>query len=260
MSRSIIKSAIEESDPVLAQDALREIDVLLSSSSGNNKGYLLFSKASCYGILGDFEEARRTLDIALRENPGIDSQLTFDFMQGLLFQQEGKYKEAFESLSTRMALHSEQFKKPEARSFYEDIQQRRAFLLVTLKDFKEAIPVLTEIPSFDIEESLKSDAFASLGLCYLELQEYRLAKDYLLRAFAIGLTKRWKGHAHLYLGIAYIYCDILQQAKVEFQRCEELVGEYPLPILDVYAWLSSISKRLGEISESKRYSALSERN
>ncbi len=257
MNGSIIKRAVELNDPALAKEALREIDVLFGASSDENERvYLLFSRASCYGILGNFEEARRQLSSALRERPDDCTQATFDFMQGLLSQQEGNYGEAFESLSATLSAHCEQLKRPELRFMYEDIQQRRGFLLVSLSRFQEAIPILTEVLSFNIEEHSRSDAFAGLGLSYLEIQEYNLAKDHFLQAIAIGLTKRWEGEAHFYLGIAYSYSNLLQEAKREFQTCEELATRHPLPIMDVYAWLSSICKRLGETSEAERYSRL----
>jgi tetratricopeptide (TPR) repeat protein len=87
MNESLIQEAVESNDPELAKAALREIDVSLGSSSDQNERvYLLFSSASCYGILGDFEEARRRLSSALRERPDDSSRVTVDFMDGLLSQ------------------------------------------------------------------------------------------------------------------------------------------------------------------------------
>ena len=261
MSESVIKRAVELNDPVLAKDALREIDIRLRSSSDQNeRAYLLFSKASCYGILGDFEQARRQLTCALRDNPNRYAQTTFDFIQGLLSQQEGMYAEALQKFDTTLSVHSELIKRPELKEIYEDIQQRRGLLMVTLSKFQEAVPILTEILSFNLDEPLRSEAFANLGLCHLELKEYGQARDHLLQAIAIGLTKRWEGPANFYLGIAYFYSDMLQEAKGEFQKCEELATQHPIPITDVYSWLSSISRRLGDHSESQRYAMLAKRN
>jgi hypothetical protein len=86
MNESVIQRAVELNDPDLAKEALREIDVLLSSSSDQNERvYLLFSRSSCYGILGDFVEARRQLGVALDEGRGDPfAQVSFDFGAGLL--------------------------------------------------------------------------------------------------------------------------------------------------------------------------------
>ncbi len=261
MSESIIQRAVELNDSVLAEEALREIDIRLSSSPDENeRGYLLFSKASCYRILGDFEQARRQLRIALGDNPNSDTQTTFDFMQGLLSEQEGKHAEALEKFDRTLSAHAELIKRPEMREIYEDIQQRRAFLMVTLSKFGEAVPILTETLSFSLDEQVRSDIFCSLGMCHLELKEYSAARDHLLQAMTIGLTKKWEGAAHFYLGIAYFHSDMIQESKREFQKCEELATLHPLPIADVYSWLSSISRRLGDLSESKRYAMLAKRN
>jgi hypothetical protein len=83
-----------------------------------------------------------------------------------------------------------------------------------------------------------------------------LAKDYFLQAGAIGVTKEREKTFHFYLGIAYFYTEALTEAKREFEICEEHATEYQLPSLDVYAWLSRVSKRLGQTAESERYARL----
>jgi len=262
MDESVIQGAIEHNDPALAKEALREINMRLDSSSDQNERvYLLFSRASCHGILGDFVEARRQLAAALDEGRGDPfAQVSFDFGTGLLFQREGNYAKALEGFSTTLSTHSHQLERPELRFMYEDIQQRRAFLSVTLSRFQHAVPLLKESLSFDLDKETRSGVLASLGLCYLELKDYELAKDRFLEAITIGLTTEWQGRAHFHLGIAYFYMDMIQEAKREFLLSEKAATVYELPVLDIYAWLSSISKRLGETSESERYARMSKRN
>jgi len=82
-------------------------------------------------------------------------------------------------------------------------------------------------------KELHLPAVPNLGLCHLELKEYGPARDHLLQAIAIGLTKRWEGPANFYLGIAYFYSDMLKEAKGEFQKCEKLATQHPIPMTDV---------------------------
>jgi tetratricopeptide (TPR) repeat protein len=262
MNESVIQRAVELNDPDLAREALREIDVLLGlSSDQNERVYLLFSRASCHGILGDFVEARRQLAAGLDEGRGDPfAQVSFDFGAGLLFQQELNYAEALDRFSATLSKHSEQLKRPELRFMCEDIQQRRAFLSVTLSRFQDAVPLLKESLSFDLDKDTRSGVLASLGLCYLELKDYELARDRFLEAITIGLTKEWKGKAHFYLGMAYFHTDMVLEAKREFLLCEELATVHQLPIVDIYGWLSVIYLRLGETSESERYARLKKRN
>jgi tetratricopeptide (TPR) repeat protein len=259
MNASVIQNAIELRDPTLARKALREIDLLLGSSAldPNERVYLLFSKSSCYGILGNFEKAREQLSLALQQQPeDPDTRLTFELNGGLLCQQEGNYHEALERFTAVLSGQAQRLNRPELRFIYEDIQQRRAFLSVTLRQFQDAIPLLREILFFDLEKNVRSDALASLGHCYLELREWELAKDYFLQAKAIGVTKEREKTFHFYLGIAYFYTEALAEAKREFEICEAHAGEYQLPTFDLYGWLSSVSKRLGETVESERYARL----
>ena len=184
-----------------------------------------------------------------------DTQLTFEFNEALLYQQEGNYREALEKLGVVLSRYGPRLNHPELRFIYEDVQQRRAFLSLTLRQFQDAVPLFREILSFEMKNDVRSDALSSLGLCYLELRDWRLAKEYFLQASALGVTSEREKTFHFYLGIAYFYTEDLAAAKREFKICEEHASEYELPALDVYAWLSSVSKRLGEIAESERYAA-----
>jgi tetratricopeptide (TPR) repeat protein len=262
MNESVIQKAVESNDPDLAREALGQIEAILGSSTDQNERVcLLFSRASCYAILGDFAEARRRLAIALDEgSDDPNAKVSFDFSEGLLFHREGNYAEALERFSATLSTHSQELKRPELRFMYEDIQQRRAFLSVTLSRFRDAVPLLKESLSFDLDKESRSNALASLGFCYLELKDYEHARDQFLEAIALGLTKEWEGKAHFYLSIAYFYTDMVREAKREFQRCEQLATVHQLPILDVYAWLSVTCKRLGESSESERYARIGKRN
>jgi hypothetical protein len=68
------------------------------------------------------------------------------------------------------------------------------------------------------------------------------------------------GDGSFYLGIAYFYTDLVEEAKREFQMCEQLATVHKLPIVDVYNWLSITCKRLGETSESEHYARIGRRN
>jgi len=255
---SCIQTAVESGEPRLAKEALKEIDCLLpQTQDSNERVYLLMRKSSCYGLLGDFAQAREQLNLALQEQPeDIDTKLSFEFHQGVLYQHEGEYLKALEIFETLLLHYGQSLTRSEVRFMYEDIQQRRAFLSVSLERFRDAIPLLTEILSFDLEQEIRSDALARLGLCYLELNDWSAARDYLLQARAAGVTKDSEKTFHFYLGIAYFYTHSPQEAKEEFQICESRATEYELPLLDVYHWLASTCKLLGEVAESERYAQL----
>ena len=92
------------------------------------------------------------------------------------------------------------------------------------------------------------------------LKEYEPSRHSFLQSLELGLTNDWNWQGHFYLGIAYYYTNMLREAKREFGQCEELATVHPLPIIDVYGWLSSTCKGLGEVSEAARYAGLSKCN
>lgn len=258
MTSSIIQTAIDSQDPVLAEEALREIDLRLASTlDSNDRVYLFFSASSCYGILRDFKKAQEHLSFALQQQPDdADTKLNFEFIGGVLSQEEGNYGDALRRLTSVLLGHAHTLSQSEFRFMYEDIQQRRAFLLVTLSRFEDAIPVLQEALSFNLENAVRSDALASLGRCYCETHKWVLARNSLSQAQEIGLTKDRERHFHFLFGIACFHTGALIEAKREFEICEQRVTEFNVPIADVYLWLSSITRYLGETAESDRYARL----
>ena len=117
MNSSVISKAIELRDPTLPGKALTEIDLLLRSTADlNEKVYLLFSKSSCLGILGNFDEARQQLTLALQQGPDDpEIRLTVEFNEGLLCQQQRNYSEALKRFSVVLSTHAKRLSRPELR-------------------------------------------------------------------------------------------------------------------------------------------------
>jgi len=115
MNSSVISKAIELRDPTLPGKALTEIDLLLRSTADlNEKVYLLFSKSSCLGILGNFDEARQQLTLALQQGPDDpEIRLTVEFNEGLLCQQQRNYSEALKRFSVVLSTHAKGLSRPE---------------------------------------------------------------------------------------------------------------------------------------------------
>lgn len=254
---SLIQRAVESRNPTLATQALDEIAGLLDrTTDANERQYLLFSRSSCYGVLGDFAKARDSLSVALHEDPeSPETKVTYDFMQGLIYLGEKNHKAAFETFTSGLSKHHTILKTPEFRFMYEDVQQRRAFLAVTLEQFETAIPLLKESLSFGLEESVRGDALAGLGLCYLECRDFEAAKENLVASLEHGLEE-YAHQIHFYLGIAFYHCQMPHEAKREFLKCEEDSYQDGPPLRNVYGWLSSTCKMLGQTAESERYSRL----
>jgi tetratricopeptide (TPR) repeat protein len=253
---------MESGDPAMAEEAFREIEAQLTATgSPRDRANLIFGRAGLYGALRKFDDARTQLSIALQESPDDPfTQMQFDLSHGLLFDQECRPREAYERLTAALSKHAKTLRNPELRDLYEDAQQRRGFDLVRIERFQEAVPILEEVLSFDLEPEIRGCALADLGICHLKLQEYERARDFLVEASSTSAGRRWDGQVHYYLGVAYSHLRLLRDAKREFQICEQHSPEYGVqgfPLNNVYAWLSQVCKSLGEQAESEHYARLS---
>jgi tetratricopeptide (TPR) repeat protein len=257
----LIGKTLELKDPLVAKEALKGIETRLRSPFDEDERiYLLFSRANCFVTLRDFEQARKALDIALSARGDESSIINFEWTHAVIAHYEEKYTEALQRFSAIQAGHSRLLQSNEWRFMYEDIQTRRALLSVGLSKFEEAIPLLKESLKFELPEEELCELTARLGLCYVELEEFDAARDYLLQAIERGPSGDWKWKTHYYLGITYNGLGMLKDAKREFQNCEQLATTVSVSLLDVYGWLRFVCKALGESSESGRYAALSKRN
>ncbi len=256
--KDAIDNAVESGDPTVSEAAFREIESRLRIlGRSKERADLILRRAVLYGVLGRFREARADISVALREAPNEpDVQLQADVIDGSLYDQEGKPAKAYERLTAALSRHEGRLRDPNLAFLYEDIQQRRAFDLVRVNNFQEAVPLLKEILSFGLPSEIRSATLANLGFCYAKSNEYEQARDCFMQVIEIGVTKAWEGKVHFYLGLACAHLHLLREAKHEFQLCEHHAAEYNVSIGNVYGWLSWVCKGLGERTESERYARL----
>jgi|HubBroStandDraft_4_1064222.scaffolds.fasta_scaffold32047_1 tetratricopeptide (TPR) repeat protein len=258
LESDVIDRALESGDPTAAAEAFREIDLRFQSlTSVRERADLLMRKAVLYEKVGRVDDARKQLRAALAEAPDDpDVRLQFDYIEGSIYHQEENFGEAFTRLTAVLSKYHGRLALPTFRFVYEDIQQQRAFELFRLEKFDEAAPLFTECLSFAMKPTDRGSALASLGICCAKLKKYEEAKDWLLQACKMGVTKEWEGHVHFYLAFTYGQMQLLRESKREFQICEERASEYHLPLQQLYGWLSRICGLLGEKAESERYARL----
>jgi tetratricopeptide (TPR) repeat protein len=258
---SLIDRAMESRDPALAEEAFRELDLRLSGTEApRERANLLFRKAVLYGVLKKFGEARKEMHAALQEAPSDwFTRMQFDFIDGDLYDDEGDSKQAYERLTEALAKHATALGDPELHVIYESAQIRRAFNLVRLGQNQQAVPILEEALSFELDARKRALVLARLGRSYAAPSDWEKVRESLEEAFKIGLAGEWAAQSHYSLGIAYAYLHLLRESKQEFRICEEHAleyGAYGLSILKVYDWLSRICKVLGENAEAEHYARL----
>jgi len=260
-SNNIIRHANDSHDPASAEQAIREIDLLLhSETNAQERAGLLMNKAVLYGVLKRFDDARAELARALQDSDDPDTRLIHDYIDGTLYHQEKRQAEAFRRLTEVTLKYAARLKCPDMRSTYEDIQTQRAFEAADLKNYGDAVPLLTEILSFELTKEDKATALAYLGLSCYQTKRYEAAREYLLLACALEQPPKWRGMIHLYLALAYAQLRLLEESRQQLLLCEEHAAEWGLSIRNVYGWLSRICGYLGETLKAKEYGRLAKGN
>jgi tetratricopeptide (TPR) repeat protein len=262
--QDIIDVAMRSKDPAMAEQAFRQLDRLIESSSeSDEKAALVINKAMLHGLLGQFKEARELVPAALALAPDDEpTRFLCEYTTALLTHEEGqsdlpKLAVAFAQFSALLMKYSRQFTtEPDLRSNYEDIQQRRGFELVRLKRFVEAIPVLKECLSFDLSSADKANVLANLGIACSMERDYSPAMEYLRQASKMDLSQDWRSPVHSHLGVAYARLGRFAEAKKEFLYCAEKISSFELSLDEIYSWLAWLSLQMGERTEAARYSKL----
>lgn len=262
MDQAIVQHAMKSKDPLAGEQAIREYDFAIQQSSETaEKAKLLLGKAVLCGVFSWFKQSRDALESArnlTRDN--VDMQFEVDYIDGTLYDQEANPEGAYVSLTAVLSRYSHRLSVQDVRFMYEDIQLRRGFDAASTGRFTEALPILKESLSFALTPTQKGMVLADLGRCYYEAEEYEFARENLVQAIRIGLPNlSSEGQAHLYLAIAYARLGLFEASRDEFKHCEARAVEYGLEVGNLYRWLASVYKAIGERLQSERYARLGAR-
>ena len=226
----------------------------------DEKASLLLNESTCFAILGLTREARDRFKKALKVQGSAAWQTTFfNFHNACLLSQEGEWEKALDAFNTLLRNESEALKE---HDLYQDVQQRRAFMLVRLERHHEALPILKNALPTANHASARSLVLCNLGAASLELQQYEEAERYFLEALEIGVPKEWQGYANVALGRVWYQFGFFEKAKKQFEKCIEKAheGEYKVSLPFVHEWLAATCRSLGDLEGAERYSLLSKRN
>lgn len=261
-SLDIISRALQSGDAGLAQEALREIDARLRETrTPADRANLILARADLYRQSKRFADSRNEMDLAIQEAPDDwATQMQAAFLAGDLFDDEGKPEQACEQLTEALAKYAQVIKiTGQLRPIYEAAQLRRGLALHRIRRHKEAIPILKETLAFELNRQNRSTVLFKLGVSCTELKMWPEAQSYLNQSLTPELPNDLVWQAHYGLGIVYAYERLLEEAKREFQSCEQHAPELAaggLSLTTVYDWLSRISKALGQRAEAEHYARL----
>jgi tetratricopeptide (TPR) repeat protein len=213
----------------------------------------LFEEAERCQEQSRFEDAEKLLVEAKNLVPGKhQAHAEIDLLRAISLLKMKETEEGVKSLKAILADYAEWFKNPDSRDVYEMVQIQRAFSLVHLERSEEALPLLEEALSFQLEREVQSDLHCHLGRCYHERSQYALSKKHFERADALGVGDDWQSAFHYYFGYTLYELKDFQRAKRQFILCVQ-AGDSGPPGSMRYAMLAAASRKLGEHSEARRY-------
>lgn len=236
---------------------IRRIEEVSGTARQEERGEIIFQKALLLGMQGDVSAARIEIKRALDENPtDLETRFTYDYIDAVLYHEEQQLQEAFTRFGSFLTKYSDLLKGSQ-RHIYEDVQQRRAFELLQLLRFPEAVDVSLECLKFDLPPEDRSSILANLAVASTKLEDYERAKEYYLQASQIGLTKHWRNQGYFYFGVALAHLKEFRDSKQQFLLAAELSANGGvIPLVSVYKWLAWVCKALGERLEAEKYSRL----
>lgn len=239
------------------EEAIRESQIRLAKATDpNEKASLLGGIHVSYCKLGRLAEARQTLDqLKQIEISDLEVRLNAEFCEPCLLIQEGKREEGVTAFATMLQRHSEAFKEDRFRYLYEDIQCRRALVLVGLSRFKEALPILKEAVYFSFDEPAdRQRVHFALGVCLEETNDTDAARNEFVRVAGFGLKNDLEERARYHIARFCFTARAFAQAR---QQLEIILRDYPdggvVSRKYVYEQLSHTCRHLGDKSNAKRY-------
>jgi tetratricopeptide (TPR) repeat protein len=240
------------------EDAIRQSQVLLTETTdANDKASVLTGIHVFYCTLGRLKEARQTL-VQLKQLHISDLEvlLNAEFCEAPLLIQEGRYQEGLSAFVAMLDRYSEAFKEERFRYLYEDIQCRRALMLVGLSRFKEALPILREAVCFSFNQATDGQqVHFALGVCLEDINEAEAAKQEFIRVAGFDLKNDVEERALYRLAILRYKTGALAQAK---QQLETILRDFKnqnpaVPRKQVYECLSQTYRHLGDKVNEKLY-------
>jgi tetratricopeptide (TPR) repeat protein len=244
------------------EDAAHEFHALADETDDPDERVAIFANAhKCYCQLGWLDKADALMH-QIRSLPHQDKfvRMIVDFADACMMAQMGKLDEGELKFERVLDSNRELLASSDNRYLYEDIQERRAFLLAGLGRYTEALPLLKEAASFTSGESDPKLVHFYLGVCYDAASESSLAKEEFLLAIELGLDAHFEASARYRVAMVYFTNGALGQAKLHLECALAVPGGVADLELRTYIYqgLSRTCHYLGEFEEEQRYLKLAQ--
>jgi len=246
---------IELRDSGRVQDALRELpDLLSTAADAQERASIMLNESACYQLIGRLEDASRCLRAA-RKLTGRDDIYT-NYVGADLLIDEGKYAEAAAALQRLRGDHAAELARPEERDLRDKVLVKLGILLAQLQRDREALPLLQQALSLQLDDPTRGSVCYNLGLCHFTLGNKAEAKKLFLEAVDKA-SPDYSVLARYYLGIVYGQEGAYARALQEFLEVESHAGVATSITADkIHGYLAMVYRALGRPEEAKIHARL----
>jgi tetratricopeptide (TPR) repeat protein len=258
MDWGCLEELVQLEDSGRFEEAILESERLLEQAvDDDQRASLLKGQLTCYLRLGRSADARGVLGQMKQLHPSeMEIRLNAEFCEPCLLLQEGKFEEGISALAAMLQRYGGALKEERFRYLYEDIQCRRAFALVGISRFADALPILKEAVSFSFNQATdEQQTHFNLGICCEETKDLDAAKREYLIAVGFNIKNDIEEQARWRLALLFYTDGALAQAR---KQLEVILQEVPdqnavIPRKWVYQQLSMVSRYLGDKANAKIY-------
>jgi tetratricopeptide (TPR) repeat protein len=242
------------------REAIEHLQILLSQDVPpiQKAGYLV-DQANCYSELRQFGDSLNCLAEAKKlASDDTLARAQIDFCTATVLLKDDMREQGLEALSRMLSEYADLFRdSTDARELYEQVQMQRGLSLMHLSKISDALPLLKEAVSFELDQESKSNVHCHLGRCYHELAFYDLAKEQFQLGQALGITEEWDATFHYYFGYTLYELGDFSRARRELILCLQSSSSGP-PRSLIYKMLAVVSRKLGETEQGRLYENMTE--
>jgi len=235
-------------------------ELLAEASDPRDTGSLLTSVISFSLDLGRVAEARLVLQrLKGREIPDLEVRLNAEFYEPRLLIQEGRAEEGLTAFAAMLDRDGKFLREDRFRYLYEEIQCRRAWALIELSRFADALPIARESMSYAFEATVNEQRMRyALAVCLDETGDAESAAGEYFHVIGFNLRDAFEEQARYRLSALLLRTGAFAQARKQLEMIlEEFADRAPfVPRSFVYEQLSIVCRSLCDEASSERYKRL----
>jgi tetratricopeptide (TPR) repeat protein len=266
---------LEQGYTLRAQHKFKEArDAFLAAANATDnlieKAWALLNAATTLTATHEFESSRAQVatvrELVSLAKSGTHSPSDLDELLSLdvsteieeaeILSAEGRDDEALaEFTATLHKFGSRLLESPNRLITYDDLQKRRAYLLVDNGKSAEALPILLEI---ELRQVANPIFLFYVGISHLNNDSLEKAQDALQKSLALNPNHRIEFQARCSLGMTYYRMGDYARARTELEQGAAIADAEYIRQAQIWKWLEYSCQGLGLVDEAKKYAAMNQ--